>query len=142
MSGGVGDYCPIVQPAERRSLEPHVGGSSPPGAAGHDGPSLLVTDRLHLTFTDTGGHALLAQSVEAIDLGSIQCGFESRGGHSGRMHITPLLTASSLLDLRPTSMVDSSSQLHHQARVPQSVEGPASKAVQSGFESRGEYLCA
>lgn len=44
--------------------------------------------------------ALLAQSVEAIDLGSIQCGFESRGGHSGRMHITTsFLTASSLLDL-------------------------------------------
>ena len=57
---------------------------------------LTITDRLYYRYRRL---ALLAQSVEAIDLGSIQCGFESRGGHSGRMHITPLLTASSLLDL-------------------------------------------
>ena len=57
---------------------------------------LTITDRLYYRCRRP---ALLAQSVEAIDLGSIQCGFESRGGHSGRMHITPLLTASSLLDL-------------------------------------------
>ena len=57
---------------------------------------LTITDRLYYRYRRL---ALLAQLVEAIDLGSIQCGFESRGGHSGRMHITSFLTASSLLDL-------------------------------------------
>lgn len=57
---------------------------------------LTITDSLYYWYRRL---ALLAQSVEAIDLGSIQCGFESRGGHSGRMHITSFLTASSLLDL-------------------------------------------
>lgn len=34
-----------------------------------------------ISLVGTGWFALLAQLVEAVDLGSIQCGFESRGGH-------------------------------------------------------------